>query len=255
MNAHERLKLLTGSDGPAKKLFGGLPDNNLGNSLPIEVGQRNVRVLQAHGDDDHVATIAVSIGYEIMETETAALTFDVAPFAQICWGVGGASYRAELDLFPGGTVINITATSLEVAISNLLGEADGGASGLPGARIRGIVSVGAAPNARSGVTANARRSQFIGTIGAGLFSALIPVPPFAIAVNLMTTSASPTLANLNVIQSLSPINVVPLVESQSALLDTSNVAIPLALGTRAITIENTNPGAANNVRVVFTLAL
>jgi len=252
-SARERLKILTGDERlPGRHLLAGLQDNNLGNALFIEEDQSNVRVIMGHGEDDLPSMVSLSIGYDLVVEETAANIVAVAPFATVKWGVGGASFLAYVDLFPGGIVLNLTATSYEVTVSNPP-VTDPAAAAASGARIRASVAVGMGTNARPSVNP-ARFTEFVGTIIPNA-AAIVPVPPFATAINVFTTSNPPTLSNLRVEQSYSQFNVLPITRTFSSTFDMALSTQPLVAGARAVAITNTGPADAVGVRVVFTLSI
>lgn len=232
----------------AVTLFDGLADNNLGNGLEIEVG-KTVQILKMEGRDDVPRTLSLSCGYNlVLQNETAPL--DVRPVGVLSFGVGGANITIEFDLL-SAMVFNVCATSLNLSVSNPGSPVVTDLNPVIGSKIFAQAMVGDGGAGRSGINP-LRRTIAIGTIAPGI-GILVQVPTGAVGYNVMTTTPG-GLGALQAIQSLSPVNTLPLSTTVNPQFDIGLGAVGLVSGARALEINNAGAADVDDVSVVFTLA-
>lgn len=150
--------------------------------LPPRVQVEEFAELSISVETDPAATITNS---EVSSTDFPG---DVAPMtwppleAVIEWGVKGAQARAVVD-YVNGVVINVTASFVNVRAMISQGE-EAGVEGTSAAYL-----VGAFIGPGWAKQTSARRTVFIGAVGAGVESAVFAVPKFASRVLVVSQDA------------------------------------------------------------------
>lgn len=235
-----------------QRLFDGLQDLNVGNGNIVQPGPQRFELLRMHGRDDMPTSISLTMGYEVLAEENDVVAFDVAPFVTLKWGVGGASFTAELDLL-SGQIINITCTSLELAVTNPIRTET--SVNLPGTPIQVSAAIGVGGTSRP-FSNPARRTIRVGTLAQNA-SVIVPIPNFAVSYNVFTPSNPPALQNIRTMQlaGISNPGAVPLSQTFSPTFDMAGSTVPIIGGARGLFITNTAAADATLIRVMFTLSL
>ncbi len=225
-------------------------DTLLGRSLPLLKSTSPKSYIQPTGRSQDTQVVTVSLGFAASFNAPApgvGVERRAPVIADVQWGVGGGSHRAEVD-FHNGTQFSIPASNISIAARFLEDVAD------VFDQVALSVSIAWQTRAaRSLVT----RTLVKTTIAPGAGSAIFTVPPFAYGVMLFEDAPSPSPLTWRFLGGPATTDETQMAESVAALrsegmLTNDGVKLP---GTTRF-IEITNPGGAPiGVTLVFPLNL
>lgn len=167
--------------GPTVRPLQGLPPNKHGSSVPLNLGDRNITVVDARTESNDAEMIAVALGVSLNQATTVGVgssRIDLA--AHVSWGMGGANFEADIDLI-NGVIFSIPANYLRIDLSyDGLAGAGGGVTGFQ-------ASAGVAYGAFSHPTPPQRTldlGRIVNTAGGS-----VSIPPFANSFTVYVTQA------------------------------------------------------------------
>ncbi len=244
---------------PTYRPLGGAMQNNRGNAklvtLPSTLGVEGtvrtsvVETSKSSGDDAEALSVQLALELPADFTDPAGGAFTV-PLEIICvleWGVGGAFFTAECD-WNQGVSFTICASFLRVSARIVYTSS---------AEFSIVLKAGLGyGNSNSlNVSSSARRTIPLGNIGAGLDSAVTPIPAWA--VGLTITDASPATPNCQI--SLQDTGAVFTPDALYVWNDRSNQAnqvegqFPIPSQCRFVVVRNLLGIATTATKLIFNL--
>jgi hypothetical protein len=251
----------------------GLKQNSRGASRVLELGgsasispqQINSFIETPRNNGDDAELIAVTLGYELQERQSglldpadpapyAGLLTEFYPTAVIEWGIGGATFSAEVDWALGTRVVlcassvkvgfRLPAVNLGIAPFNVIFSAGlSYASGHVSKPPRLTVNPLPPPPAPQGLAAGASTSYVV-------------IPNFA--ESFVVTQGSMAFRPLSVVLVDGFLTNEParyLIDSPSNLAHQNERAFPIPNGAKLLLITNAGAGPTTSLRVIFSLAL
>ncbi len=210
------------------------------------------------GDPPTGETLMLHVDYDVQENEDTANTDSIeTAFIEVTWG--GYGHRREFDLQRGlsipltgqrvivklGYPIDTTLTT--VLVDNLPHELPWTQ---PGLKVRGSLGRNAA-SGNPGISGNARRTVRYGTVnGQNTLSAVLPIPPWATAVNFQSqTVANTTLEYRQFANDVAGAQVL----SAAQVGKGDDNTVPIAAGARFAAFFNGAVAAVPNVKAIYYL--
>lgn len=223
------------------------PDVGLGSTVAFEGSL--VATPRDAGDDAEVITISLGLALANAD-DTADITDFLDPVCLLDWGIGGASFAAELD-WMDGLIFSIPASFVKVGCVYNAGQI--GVTPVPPLLFSAALAYGPQPK---NVVNQTRRTITLGNLAAGAQTGFLRVPPYATGFSLytrgvpnllvglfdQTTGAVAARANFEYIDRTNDANLQPYM-------------FPLLNSTRAIRITNQAALIESEVTLVWNLAL
>lgn len=250
---------------PTWRPLGGAAENNRGNTViiappnltaggnPGSTFALNATVVETPRDAMDAETIAVCLSSapvnasDVLAFNTALIT---ESFVQLTWGIGGASFVAEVDVVSGLCLV-LPASFIRVKAFYNGQNTGAGVVAVPQLSFSAGLAYG---YLGQGAMNAARRTVSLDTVNNGA-AALTPVPPFAVGYTLMATGA-PTLQ----VDQLAANNAAATPLARHTMTTNANTGqqnesfVPLRSGTRALLVTNTG-GVPNTLAVLWNLSL
>jgi len=254
---------------PTYRPLGGAPENQRGASQVYQFlaggppqNAMRLNILQTPrnaGEDAEV--IAVTLGLTFQGIANLAVPglplfpFDV--FGTIEWGVGGASFSADVD-WSSGTMLALPASYVKVTAN---AGAVPGAAGFNPVEVVLSASVAYGPPAASRLSSPARRTINVSNpatdlLGAGATSAVFKTPDWANSATIL--SATGTAPNFSLDFFSDPAGAATAGWQQTSRTNVSNLSectFPIPPDGRFFSVTNGAAVPMNHVQVMFNLAL
>jgi hypothetical protein len=205
--------------------------------------------LDPYCEDQESKTINITLDSDVVGQEVPLTDTTESAFWTIRWSAGNMTQVVECDL-QRGTYLTVVGNVVSIQISYPIADAILGAVTQPLLDVRATLGFdGGRPSA--GVTSIPRRSQRIGAVGAGVASAIFPIPRFAVAAFMRNSNITvPTLV-FSQFRGNAAANAV----SIAPIGKLSDDTVPVAAGARFFQVVNTGAVGATDVSVVFLLGI
>jgi len=229
-------------------------ETNYGKALPCSLNQE-VGLLQAQAyTSSECPTCSVLIGYTKLNRLEDSYAF---PVARVKMGVAGHAVEFFCDVPIGGTILNLPASMVEVSVMHPSIPVAIVAGTNPAAEIRAWAMLGVHGGVgRPGSSNPARLTVFVATIISNA-TQIVQIPPLAQSYQLGVRTDPAFIGGLQVSQSASPVNNIPLFTNNVPAGQPSNTvggAIPIVDGAQALFIKNNDPANDQAPTVVFYLS-